>query len=177
MNRIYFICASCSVAGLKEAKESENTQQPRERHSSWLGRSLRKISSSSKTTSEEPLEKTEKPKRERRRSLLWRLGRDSKSELAESVAEDSGAPDGIVVAKSNEGKEDRKGGRKEERKGEKKEEKKEDKKEDKGIANYLRRSSRRKKSQVCKLFYVHSLFCDGYLRVLNSVVESLRVVG
>ena len=158
VNGIYFSAASCLVAGLKEAKEPGNAQQSRERHSSWIGRSLRRISSSSKTTSEEPLEKTEKPKRERRRSLLWRLGRDSKSiDVSESVAEDSGAPDDIIVAKPYDAKDDRKGGKKEERKKEKKDDKKEDKKEDKGIANYLRRSSRRKKSQVCKSF-IRSFF-------------------
>ena len=48
-------------------------------------------------------------------------------------------------------KEEKKGGKKEDKKGERREEKREEKKEDKGITSYLRRSSRRKKSQVCKL--------------------------
>ena len=159
-----------SDTGLAEAKEAENTQHSRERHSSWIGRSLRRISSASKSTSEEPVDKTEKPKRERRRSLLRRLGRDSKStEIVENVAQD--APNDVVVAKSHDAKEDKKVGKKEERKGEKREEKK----EEKGITNYLRRSSRRKKSQVCKLF-IFLLTTDIRVHEVTSHVGKRYIV-
>lgn len=115
---------------------------------------MRKISSPTKHAVEEPLEKTEKPKRERRRSLLWRLGRDPKStDVAESSAERKNGSKDVGLNNSCEKKEERKirkEERREEKKEEKKEEKREEKKEDKGIVSYLRRSSRRKKSQVCK---------------------------
>eukprot|EP00794_Sanderia_malayensis_P017442 gene17442-19186_t len=65
-------------------KSNEIPTQQKERRSSWIGRSLRRISSSSSKASPAPTtteadENDEKPKRERRRSLLWRLGKESKT--------------------------------------------------------------------------------------------------
>ena len=135
----------------KEEKEPEPVAQPKERRSSWLGRSLRKISSPSKQTSVD--EAPEKPRRERRRSLLWRLGRDSKAAESSDVFDGERAKTEPTEAAAAG-----------ELPNNKKLEEKAKSSEQKGISGYLRRSSsRRKRSQSRECYLIVNILSRNLL--------------